>query len=160
MDINSMTKERFKRLPHRDWQKEIICDSIIILPQDFDWPSYLKYWIKYFLTKIFRLQKPDIWEVKHMHDSGYRCMDFVAVKDKKPICLLSGCSDVIHIDGIGGLGKDWVKKYGKVPDMVPPTAWSVDCLTTSGLLRMWPHGKLSCGVALSSFEIYCVEEEK
>jgi len=158
-DINYMSKEDFKKLPHRKWDEKIICDSIIILPADFDWFSWIKYWIKYFLAKILKLEKPEIFEINHMHDSGYRCMDFVAVKGRKPICLLSGCSDVIHIDGIGGYGKDWLEEYGKVPNKILPSGWSIDCLATSGLLRMWPKGEIYCDTALSSFEIYCMKEK-
>ena len=47
---------------------------------------------------------PEIYEINGMHDSGFRTMDFVAYSKNEPICLLSGCSDVIHIDGIGGFG--------------------------------------------------------
>jgi len=125
MNIDKMTRKQFEKLPHREWSEEVVCDSIIILP------------------------------LKEMHDSGYRCMDFVAVKENKAICLLSGGSDVIHIDGIAGLGKDWLKKYGSVPRLIPPSEWSIDCLPKSGLLRLWPgHRKMSCGPALSSFEVF------
>ena len=60
MNINDMTRKDFEALPHRKWNEEIICDNIIILP------------------------------TKRKHDSGYRCMDFVAVTKNEPICLLSG----------------------------------------------------------------------
>jgi len=125
MNIDKMTRKQFEELPHREWSEEIKCDSIIILP------------------------------LKEMHDSGYRCMDFVAVKDNEAVCLLSGCSDVIHIDGIAGLGKDWLKKYGSIPRLIPPSEWCIDCLPRSGLLRLWPGSReMSCGSALGSFEIY------
>jgi len=132
MNIDKMTREQFDKLPYRnDWGKEVTCDSIIILP------------------------------LKEMHDSGYRCMDFVAVKDNKAVCRLSGCSDVIHIDGIAGLGKDWLKKYGTVPKTVPPAGWSIDCLPKSGLLRLWPQSmRVSCGPALGSFEAFAEPKER
>ena len=88
-------------------------------------------------------------------------MDFVAVKNEKPICLLSGCSDLFCIDGIGGFGDRRMKKYKEVPRLVPPAAWSIDCLPKSGLLRIWPQsGKIRCGDALSSFEIFYITEEE
>lgn len=43
--------------------------------------------------------------LNYAHDSGWMCMNFVAVnKDGEPICRLSGCSDVLNLDGIGGYG--------------------------------------------------------
>jgi len=90
------------------------------------------------------------------HDSGYRNMYFVAVSGDKAV-LIGGGSDVIHIDGIGGYGINWVKKYGGVPKFIPPSGWSIDCLPVSGLLRMWPSSqRIHCGTALSSFEIYAL----
>lgn len=127
MDINEMTRKQFNELPSREWDEEIICDSIIILP------------------------------LRSMHESGYRCMDFVAVKDGEPICLISGGSDVLHIDGIGGYGNKW---GDGVPKSVFPAGWNIDCLAKSGLLRLWCKGRILCGAALSSFEIYRTEEDK
>ena len=132
-DVNEMTRKEFEALPFReDWGKEVICNSLIILPG----------------------------KSRPLHDSGYRCMDFVAVVDGTPICRLSGGSDVIHVDGIGGYGYKWSEK-GSVPNLMPPSGWSIDCLPKSGLLRMFTHkGKIVCGAALSSFEMYCKEEEE
>jgi len=133
MDINEMTRKEFEALHHRDWDERIEFDSMVILPG----------------------------RAKDLHDSGYRCMDFVAVKNGKPLCLLSGCSDVINIDGIGGHGHNWLKKYGSVPDRVPTSGWSIDCLKKSGLLRIWPSSnKMTCGCAMSSFEIFALPKEK
>lgn len=93
--------------------------------------------------------------LKYKHDSGYRCMDFIAIRDNKAICRLSGCSDVIHFDGIGGYGKDWLNKYNKVPDTLPVKDWNIDSLLTSGLIRIFSHSyTLNAGAALSSFELY------
>lgn len=131
MDINKMKRKDFEGLPHRKWNNDVgEFDSLVILP------------------------------LRRRHDSGYRCMDFVAVKGDEPVCLLSGCSDFIHIEGIGGLGYGWLKKYGKCPSLVPPTGWSIDCLPVSGLLRMFCHGKIKAGMGLSSFEIYQVQGVK
>ena len=126
--ITKMTRKEFESLPHRSWNEDIgKFNCLVILPG----------------------------KSKDLHDSGYRCMDFVAVKDDKAICRLSGCSDVVHIEGIGGYGKDWLKKYNKVPFLVPPTGWNIDCLPKSGLLRLFPGSRcMTCGEALSSFEIY------
>jgi len=96
-NINKMTRKEFESLPRGKWDQEIEFDSMIILPG----------------------------KAKDLHDSGYRLMDFVAVKGTKPACLLSGCSDAIHIDGIGGFGDNWLKKYGRWPDTIPVGGWSI-----------------------------------
>jgi hypothetical protein len=124
-DINLWTRKEFRSLPLRKWDEDIgEFDSLIILP------------------------------TRRIHDSNFRCMDFVAVRKNIPFCRLSGCSDVIHIDGIGGLGKNWFTKFGKVPESISPIEWSIDCLKISGLLRIFTYNKLTVGEALSSFEIY------
>ena len=120
-----MTRKEFEALPSRKWNEEIICDTVIILPS------------------------------RRLYDSGYRCLDFVAVNSKnEPLCLLSGCSDVIYFDGIGGYGDNWINKYGHCPSLIPPSGWKMDCLPKTGLLRFWCDGKIKCGAALSSFEVY------
>jgi hypothetical protein len=125
MNISDMTRKQFDELPWREgWGKEIMCDSIVILP------------------------------TRHKHESGFRCMDFVAVKENEPICRLSGCSDVIHIDGIGGYGYQWYERTGAVPKAIQPAGWSIDCLPKSGLLRLWSRNGVICGAPLSSFEIF------
>lgn len=131
MNINSMTRKDFEALPYRkSWNEPIICASLVIFP------------------------------TRRKHDSGYRCMDFIAIdENNEPICKLSGCSDVLHFDGIGGYGHNWLEKYHSVPKQIPPSGWSMDCLTKSGLLRIWPNTeRIYCGVALSSFEIYALRD--
>lgn len=131
LTIENMTRKDFEALPHRGWNEGIEFTSLVILP------------------------------MRKLHDSGFRCLDFVAVKTNVPVCRLSGCSDVIHIDGIGGYGHNWLEKYSGCPKAIPPTGWSIDCLPKSGLLRMWPmSNKMTCGSALSSFEIYALETQR
>lgn len=79
-------------------------------------------------------------------------MDFVAVRDGEPICRLSGCSDVLHLDGIGGYGENWFEKYPWQTKLVPPSGWSIDCLPEIlfSSVKRW----LTCGEALSSFEVF------
>ena len=120
------TKKELEALPSREWNQDVNdFDSLIILP------------------------------TKQLHDSGFRCMDFIAVKDSQPFLRLSGCSDVIHIEGIGGFG-EWTPNRG-YPEFVVPKGWSVDCLKKSGLLRLFSDGRLKVGVAISSFEVYAVK---
>ncbi len=124
--IENMTRKDFEALPAREhWSKPVKCNSIVLLP------------------------------TRQMHDSGYRVMDFVACNGNRPVCRLSGCSDVLNLDGIGGYGWKWTERYVGVPKMIPPSGWSVDCLPRSGLLRIFPYSwKMECGAALSNFEIY------
>jgi hypothetical protein len=130
VNINKMKRKDFEALPHRKWNEDIgEFDSLIILP------------------------------LRRRHDSGFRLMDFVAVRRYEPICLLSGSSDVVHIEGIGGYGFNWLERYsGLCPRLVPPIGWSIDCLPVSGLLRMFCDREMRVGEATSSFEIYQVTE--
>ena len=131
MKITEMTRKEFDALPCRDWNEDIgNYDSLVILPG----------------------------RMKDMHDSGYRCMDFVAVRSGEAVCRLSGCSDVVHLDGIGGYGKDWLEKVSGVPKSVPVVAWSIDCLPKSGLLQIFCRRKLSDTGSYSSFELFAGKE--
>jgi len=113
--IDNYTQKEFKALGLRGWNEDIgVFDSLVILP------------------------------TRRKHDSGYRMMDFVAVKNNKPICRLSGCSDVVHIGGLIGEGLN--------------SNWSIDCLSKSGLLRLFNGSKkIRVGAALSSFEVFTEE---
>lgn len=125
MNIMKMKKKDFESLPHRRWNEDIgKFDSLIIVPQ------------------------------RRKHESGYMCMDFIAVKDGEPICWLAGYSDVIYIDGIGGYGK-WDGER-VIPSLVLPKSWSIDCLPC-GYLRLFVstnNSTLTCGNAVSSFEVW------
>ncbi len=161
--VTDMARREFEKLPHAKWGDEVICNSIIFLPSEISAINLLRFKVQRWLSsKIKFIHEPDIYQVDGMHDSGFRCMDFVAVDaEMKPMCRLSGCSDVVHIDGIGGFGENWLSKYGTVPQRVPPSGWSIDCLPKSGLLRMFPAAqKIKCGFPLSSFEIFAVREDK
>ena len=135
MKITDMTRKQFEELPYRpDWHAPVMCQCIVILPG----------------------------KAADKHDSGFRCMDFVAVNDDlEPVCRLAGGSDVLHMDGIGGLGYGWLNGGG-IPVSIAPKGWTIDCLPRSGLLRLFvSHGfQLRCGEALSSFEAYAIPEDK
>ena len=121
--VFDMTKEDFSEVPKRDnrWSDFGEFRSLVIIPLDYE------------------------------HDSGWMCMDFVAVSnDGEPICRLSGCSDVLNLDGIGGYGY-W--RGGEIPRFVKPKGWSIDCLPC-GYLRLFSRSSLTAGPALSDFEIY------
>lgn len=129
-NIDNCTREDFEKLKYREYGTDLEpFDSVIFLP------------------------------TRRKHDSGYRIMEFIAVRKNKPICKLTGCSDVLHIEGIGGYGYNWLEKYGCCPDKIPPREWSIDCLYKSGLFRMFCHGYLiKASQPLSSLEIYSVEK--
>ena len=118
--VFDMTQEDFSEVPKRDnmWSDFGEFRSLVIIPLDYE------------------------------HDSGWMCMDFVAVsKDGEPICRLSGCSDVLNLDGIGGYG-NW--RLGKLPNHIEPKGWSIDCLPC-GYLRLFSRSTMTAGPALSNF---------
>ena len=155
----NMTRKQFERVPHRKkFDQEIECTALVVMPSEVKFFDEIKFALVLLAYKIAPrvLRKYDKWElVSGLHDSGYRCMDFVAInKDDEPICKLSGCSDVIHIEGIGGYGYKWLEKYDGVPKKIDPFGWNIDCLPKSGLLRLFNRETIVCGAGLSSFEIY------
>jgi len=155
-DLNKMTEKEFRALPHREWNEDIgEFDSLIILPARRERWAEIKYKVRCWASKVFRLEKPECWELPHLHDSGYRCMAFVACIGADPICQLSGCSDVVHIEGIGGYGRNWYERLGTIPRTGPVRDWSIDCLDESGLLHLFAHvSTLVVGPSLSSFEVF------
>lgn len=118
--VARMTRKEIEAIPERkDWTEHTLCTSLVIIP------------------------------LRRKHDSGYRMMDFLAVGfGDLPICRVSGISDVLHIDGIGG--------YGDPPNhsFVAPKGWSIDCLPVSGLLRLFGPRQMICTEALSSFNVF------
>lgn len=124
--IMEMSKSDFKRIPHAKWNECLEgFNSLVIIPTDY------------------------------AHDSGYMCMEFCAVDDHDmPIALLSGCSDVLNIDGIGGYGCNLLERK-KIPSLIPVKGWSIDCLPC-GYLRLFSniHNGLKTGHALSNFEVF------
>lgn len=166
-NIQDMTLEEFRELPYyknKDGsvlnENEELFDSLIILPDEIPILSVIRYNILSSLSKrLHCFRKPEIYEIQGLHDSGYRRMYFVVCKDNKPLYRLAGGSDVLHIDGIGGLGYNWLDKFGGVPNAIEPHSWSIDCLPTSGLLRVFCRGKIKTGTPLSSFEIFCIREK-
>lgn len=89
-----------------------------------------------------------------VHDSGYMCMSFVGCIGEEAVAIMGGVSDVLHIDGIGGYGKDWRAMPLRIPMMIPAKGWSIDCLPC-GCLRIFASGSgIEIGHMLSSFEIF------
>ena len=71
--------------------------------------------------------------MEELHDSGYRCMKFILERDMRIVGAVSGWSDVVNINGIGGYGQNI--KETIVSQMVPRVGMSMDCLPKSGCLR-------------------------
>jgi len=162
LNLYDMTRKDFERLPWRSsWNTEETCDSLIILPSKV--PRWRFWWhgLRMRLAATLRLKQPEIYEsIPTLHDSGFACIDYVAVVNGEPICRISGCSDVLHIEGIGGYGHRWINKNIGVPKSIPVAGWQFDCLPKSGLLRLWPSSRrrIIYGCSLSSFEIYSTDQ--
>lgn len=94
---------------------------------------------------------------KHNHDSGWRCMSFVTIQHGVPTYRISGCSDVIHLGGIGGHNS---KSTDRIKSQNSTNAdWNIDCLPVSGLLRIFSGKyKLYVGASLSDFELFYKEK--
>jgi len=116
-------RKQFLTLPSREYwnSKELPFDSLVLLP------------------------------TKRKHNSGYMMMDIVGIRDNQPVLLLSGCSDVIHLDGTGGRESLELRSKNICIDMLYP----------SGLLRIFSYNyQITASAALSSFEIFFVNKYK
>ena len=124
--ILEMSKKDFESVPrlHSLFEKDLYFDSLVIIPTD------------------------------EMHDSGYRCMEYVAADENgNPVCKFGGDSDVIHIDGIMGLGNhDYREPF---PEFVRPKRWNIDVIPC-GYVRIFCHGfRLTTdGVFISDLMLY------
>lgn len=136
-DIREMTQKELKAIPAAevDWSTEIEGISCIILP------------------------------TRHIHDSGYRVMEFVLEQsgDRNPIRVV-GPADVLHVGGIGG----WkcADRTTSIPGfpggLVNPVGWQIDCLPKSGCLRLFIIGgeTIVLGARLSSQELWMRPKER
>lgn len=161
MNIMNMTREDFEALPRIPWNEHKVCDGIIIIPCAVPVGSVILFWALRALSMVLAfVRRPRLGSIRGIHGSGFRQMMFVPTFGGRPLGLIDGGSDVVHIEGIGGFGWAWLERYGRVPGCVPPSAWSIDVLPVSGLLRLFPgSGKLITGEALSSFQIYSLPQK-
>ena len=74
MDITTMTRKQFEAVPHIEDGTQLIFGSLVILP------------------------------TRRKHDSGYRCLDFVACEKGEPLYRLAGGSDVLNLGWYRRLG--------------------------------------------------------
>lgn len=72
--------------------------------------------------------------MKELHESGFKCMKFILQNNNEIVGIVSGWSDVLHINGIGGYGlnyRDTIRTQ-----MVKRVGWHMDCLPGSGCVRL------------------------
>lgn len=73
-----------------------------------------------------------------LHDSGFRIMKFILERDGKIVGAVSGWSDVIHVNGIGGYGEfDNTYPIRLKSQLVPRVGIQMDCLPESGCVRFF-----------------------
>lgn len=66
------------------------------------------------------------------HDSDFSCMKFILLKGYEIVGVVSGWSDVVNINGIGGYGEHLnLNKQRKGYD------WCIDCLPVSKCVRLF-----------------------
>lgn len=127
--IFDYTLEEFKNLEYSNPGKKEF-DSVIIVPMD------------------------------EIHDSGYRCMKYILVDtnddvEDSIVGVIGGYSDVLHLNGISGYGLSFERNIAT--RTVPIADWAIDCLDTSGCLRLFgPKMTLNDHIQTSSVEIYDV----
>lgn len=99
---------------------------------------------------------------RKMHESGYRIMDFALIKDNMPICRINGCADVVKIGGLGGYNGYEGCRRTESGTVVEPCGWSIDCLNTSGLIRLFCDTKirLDSYVTGSTLELFFVRHSE
>lgn len=82
-----------------------------------------------------------IMPTENMHESGYRIVDIVVIKDEKPIGKFSGMTDHFYIST-----EDTTRH------------WSMDWLPVSGFMRIWASGyDLKIVSPFSTFEINAIK---
>ena len=95
-----------------------------------------------------------------LHDSGFQMMKFILCDGYNVVGAVSGFSDVVHLDGIGGYGLNY--KNTVLTKTTHVIGWKMDCLPKSGCMRLFTNRgnnlKLQSFIS-SDFEIY-VEDKK
>ena len=95
-----------------------------------------------------------------LHDSGYQMLKIALTNHGRVVGCLEGCSDVIHLNGIGGYGKYNDKYYERVKTRTGPVIdWSID-VSPNGLVRVFCSHELELGdLPLSDLPIYLKEND-
>lgn len=76
--------------------------------------------------------------MNYKHDSGFQCMKYILLKHWDIVGVLGGGSDVMHINGIGGYGKEpnYTTRMVKAHDL------RIDCLPKSKCLRLFSDNEM------------------
>ena len=92
--------------------------------------------------------------MNYKHDSGFQCMKYILLNHWDIVGVVGGGSDVMHINGIGGYGKEpnYITRMVKAHDL------RIDCLPKSKCLRLFSDDEMElwdlfCG---SDFSFYYV----
>ncbi len=92
--------------------------------------------------------------MNYKHDSGFQCMKYILLNHWDIVGVVGGGSDVMHINGIGGYGKEpnYTTRMVKAHDL------RIDCLPKSKCLRLFSDDEMElwdlfCG---SDFSFYYV----
>ena len=93
--------------------------------------------------------------MNYKHDSGFQCMKYILLNHWDIVGVVGGGSDVMHINGIGGYGKEpnYTTRMVKAHDL------RIDCLPKSKCLRLFSDDEMElwdlfCG---SDFSFYYID---
>lgn len=94
-----------------------------------------------------------------LHDSGYRFLKIALTNHGRVVGCVEGCTDVIHLNGIGGYGKYNDKYEDRVRTRTAPVIdWSID-VAPNGLVRVFCTKELELdSFPLSDLPIYLKED--
>lgn len=96
-----------------------------------------------------------------IHDSGFMCMKFILAKRGEIVGVVSGWSDVVHINGIGGYGNNVMAPFGGVKQKTKVVGWSIDCMPGSGCVRLFSDKDCVIeGTFVGSDFVFYVEEQE
>lgn len=93
-----------------------------------------------------------------VHESGFRMMRFVLLYDHKIVGVIDRGSDVLHINGIGGYGLNY--KEAMKTQKVRVVGWQIDCLSNSGLMRIFTNKTCIVFGGYSDFQIVVKDDSK
>lgn len=93
-----------------------------------------------------------------LHSSGYRMIKIALTNHGRVVGCVEGCTDVIHLNGIGGYGKYGDLYTERVKTRQGPIIdWSID-VAPNGLVRVFCSYELEmCDFPLSDLMIYLKE---
>lgn len=90
-----------------------------------------------------------------LHDSGFRCMKFILVRDGEVVGCVGGGCDTVQPNGIGNRGRD-CQNY--ICGFIPYMGMSMDCLAGSGCVRIMMYKLCSCADFIGSDFMFYLEE--